>query len=220
MSSRRSGTVIELLGAPAAGKSGLAGALAAVDGVAVVKDHAVGDLPALLWSAARSLPVALARPPETDLLRWAAWAGRLSASRRIARRRLASGSSMVVFDQGPAYTLSRMAALRDHPGSKEWWCDRCQETARLLDLVVLVDADSDVLVRRLRHRDKVHQAGVLPEAELRDYLASERRANHEVADQLAREGAAILRVVTSDASLDEQRALVLSALPRRLARSA
>ena len=53
MSARRDGAVVELLGAPGAGKSGLADALAALDGVTVVKDHSRGDLSALAWSKPR-----------------------------------------------------------------------------------------------------------------------------------------------------------------------
>ena len=40
MTARRTGLVVELLGAPGAGKSGLAEGTGQIDGVTVVKDHA------------------------------------------------------------------------------------------------------------------------------------------------------------------------------------
>jgi thymidylate kinase len=216
----RRGIVVELLGAPGAGKSALAGALSALHGVTVVKDHQRGDLCALAWSATRSLPVVLAAPKDADRLRWAAWAGRLSAASAVARRRQADGSTMVVFDQGAAYTLMRMADARHHPWGNAWWCRRVAQTAGLLDLLVLVDADTDTLVSRIRGREKTHAALQLSDQQLRDYVQAERRSCHEIADALTREGADVLRVVTSEGSPEEQVDEILGALPRHLARPA
>ncbi len=215
MNARRGGAVIELLGAPGAGKSGLADALAALDGVVVVKDHTRGDLPSLAWSMARSLPIVVAPPPDIDRRRWAAWAARVTAAGHVAAHRIGEGAKTVVFDQGPAYTLVRMLQMCSRQQGNEWWSQRCAETASLLDLVVLVDADPDVLAERVRGRDKIHAADQLADASLLTYLDTERRACHQVADALARDGAEVIRVITSDVPLEVEAETVLAALQKR-----
>ena len=206
------GAVVELLGAPGAGKSWLAVALAALDAVAVVKDHARGDLSALAWSMARSLPVAVAPPPDVDRRRWVSGAARVTAAQHVARHRFAHGAQTVVFDQGAAYTLVRMLQLRNRPHGSVWWTQRCAETARLLDLLVIVDADTDTLAGRVRERRKAHLTDGFDEEGLRGYLETERRSVHRVADALAREGADVLRLVTTQLTVEQQVARVRQAL--------
>lgn len=212
MSAGGPGAVVELLGAPGAGKSGLASALAALDGVAVVKDHQPSDRLALAWSMVRSCNVALAPPPNVDRRRWASWAARVGASRHVARSRIALGARIVVFDQGAAYTLVRMLQLRRRPPGNHWWAERCIDTARLLDLVVLVDADTATLEGRLRSRRKHHHADELDPGALRSYVEAERRNCHEVADALVREGAEAIRLVTTELSVEDQVTRVQEAL--------
>lgn len=214
MNGHRRGSVVELLGAPASGKSALAEALSELEGVTVVKDHRRSDLSTLAWGVARAWPVAVTPPPDVDRLRWAAWTGRLAAASRIAGIRLATGASTVVFDQGAAYTLVRMLELRHRPSGNVWWWSRCLETAGLLDLLVILDADNATLARRVRDRDKQHRAVELPPARLHQYLTAERRGCHLVADVLAREGAEVRRIITTDTPLGEQVQIVQEALAR------
>jgi hypothetical protein len=215
VNTRRGGAVVELLGAPGAGKSGLADALAALDGVTVVKDHSRGDLSALAWSMARAWPVAVAPPPDVDRRRWVSWAARVTAAQHVARHRMSQGARTVVFDQGAAYTLVRMMQLRDRPHGSAWWTQRCVETASLLDLLVIVDADTATLANRVRGRRKQHVTDDLDNESLRAYLDSERRHVHRVADALAREGAEVLRLKTTELTLEQQVVLVRQALRRR-----
>lgn len=214
MNGPRPGAVIELLGAPGAGKSSLARALAGRQGVTVVKDHQRGDLPALAWSIARAWPVAVTPPPDVDRRRWASWAARVSAASHVARSRLADGAQTVVFDQGAAYTLVRMLPVRKRLAGNVWWSQRCAETADLLDLLVIVDADTATLAQRMRSRRKCHRADALSDERLHAYIATERRDCHFVADALAREGAEVVRLVTTELALEHQVATVLSSLDR------
>jgi hypothetical protein len=215
VNARRGGAVVELLGAPGAGKSGLADALTALDGVTVVKDHSRGDLSALAWSMARSWPVAIAPPPDVDRRRWMSWAARVTAAQHVARNRMSHGARTVVFDQGAAYTLVRMMPLRERPHGSAWWTQRCVETASLLDLLVIVDADTHTLGTRVRSRRKQHHADDLDTESLHAYLDVERRDVHRVADALAREGAEVLRLVTTELTVEQQVARVRQALDQR-----
>lgn len=214
---RQVGLVVELLGPPGAGKSSLAGVLAEVAGVTVVKNHTRHDVTAAAAAAPHALPAALAHPPPgVDRVRWAAWAGRLAAAPRVARHRIADGASTVVFDQGAAYTLVRMLDVRRHPGGNAWWWRRSIETANMLDLLVVLDADTDALAHRVRSRDKRHLLDGRPVEDVHEFLDRERRSCHVVADVLAREGASARRMITSEISVPEQAEIIMTLLHRRV----
>ena len=209
------GFVIELLGPPGAGKSGLARTLGEVPGVTVVEDHDRHDLPAAAAAVPHALPAMLSHPPGVDRVRWATWAGRLAAAPRVARHRLADGASTVVFDQGAAYALVRMLGARRRPAGNTWWWRRSVETANLLDLLVVLDADPDTLLgRRLGGLGSTSVDG-LPTETARDRVGQERTACAVVADVLAREGVRTRRLITSEVSVPEQAEIVMSLVHRR-----
>lgn len=204
------GTVLELLGAPASGKSGLAAELAGHPGVAVVKDHAAADLPALGWALTRSPRVVSAKPQGVSWSRWFAWAGRLGAVPQVARRRMHEGAAVVLLDQGPAYTLGRIRALRRTVGGDDWWASRIGHVAMTLDLLVLLEADVDTLVSRLRGRHKQHVASKLGDHALGEYLRQERATCRFMAEVLGEAGVTVLRLDTAVTPLAEQAAAVLA----------
>ena len=220
MTGRPPGRAIELLGPPAAGKSTLAGWLAASPGAIVLKDHDPHDARALVLGLTRSLPVALVHPPDAEAARWAAWAGRLTAAPALAARRVRAGYDVVVFDQGPVYTLGRMEALRARRVGAGWWCDRLMDTARLLDLLVLVDATTDALAERVVRRESAHPAKALGEDELRRYLQEQRLRCHDLADRLAREGTKVVRIATDEGALPHHATEILVAAGSRSAPAA
>lgn len=206
-------TVVELLGAPASGKSGLAADLARLPGVTVVKNHYRRDVPALARSVGRSWPVLFAPvPPGVSRSRWAAWAGRLSASPEIVRRVLAGGVRTVVLDQGPAYTLGRMVGVRRTAAGDAWWHARSADCAALLDLLVVLEADPASLAERLRNRDKLHQASSLDDEQTRAYLVNEQATCRLVADVLAEAGTAVMHLDTAQMSLPAQTSAVSAVL--------
>jgi hypothetical protein len=139
----------------------------------------------------------------------------VTAAQHVARNRMSQGARTVVFDQGAAYTLVRMMQLRDRPHGSAWWTQRCVETAGLLDLLVIVDADTGTLANRVRGRRKQHVTDDLDNEGLRAYLENERRHVHAVADALAREGAEVLRLVTTELTVEQQVELVRQALRQR-----
>lgn len=204
-------TVVELLGAPASGKSGLATELARLPGVAVVKDHRHRDLAPLLRGVGRSWPVLLGPPPPgVSRARWAAWAGRLSAAPEIVRRLVARGADTVVLDQGPAYTLGRMVTARGTETGSAWWRARSNDCAGLLDLLVVLDADPATLTDRLRGRDKSHLAGSFDDEQAHAYLAAEQATCRLVAEILADAGTSVIHLDTARMSLSEQVSAVLT----------
>jgi AAA domain len=197
---------IEVLGAPASGKSSVAAALAAVPGLVTVKDHGPGDLPPLAWAALRAWPVLTVAPPGgVGRGRWMAWAGRLGAAPQVVRHRVRRGAETVLLDQGPAYTLGRLATLRRRPRGRRWWQDRVAESVRLLDVLVLLDADTATLAKRLRRRSKLHLGKDLSEAALAAYLDGERETCRGVAEAFEAAGGSVLRL---DSGVTSPRACV------------
>lgn len=196
--------VVELLGPPAAGKSSVAHALARLPGLVVVKDHRPADVPALVWRAALACPVlSTRRPPGVGRARWVAWAGRLDAAPYVVGRRRSAGARGVVLDQGPAYALGRLAAVRRDASGMQWWARRSATCAGLLDGLVLLDAGPETLAERLRARDKQHAAQDLPDAQLLRYLAGEAALSAMVADAVEAAGGSVLRLDTAGAPVDD-----------------
>lgn len=226
MSVNRAGTLagtstmartIEVFGPPASGKSSVAAALSAVPGLVTLKDHGPADLPPLVWAAIRAWPVLTVAPPDgVGRRRWTAWAGRLGAAPQIVRHRLHGGAETVLLDQGPAYTLGRLATLRERARSRGWWQDRLTESVQLIDVLVLLDADTATLAARLRRRSKSHVAKDLSEGALAAYLDREQQTCRAVAEEFEAAGGKLVRLdtrVTSPRACVAAISAVLSAAP-------
>ncbi|HYJ70296.1 MAG TPA: AAA family ATPase [Nocardioidaceae bacterium] len=191
--------VVELVGPPGSGKSSVADAIGTPPGTVVLKEHHAADLPALVWAAvAAGRPLLADPPPGVTRARWAAWLGRVGAAPRIVRRRCTVDTHVVVFDQGPVYTLARIAEAADRSAAvRRWHQERLAECGRLLDAVVWLDAEPDLLVERIRARSKRHRADALTPAAARALVERERAAIRDGVEALAALG---VRVVELDAA--------------------
>lgn len=201
----RTPLVLELMGPPGAGKTTLARRLEGEPRLVVVKDHERGDLPALLRGVLTALPVLGTSPTQgVSRVRWAAWAGRVTAAADIVDRRVAAGAQVVVLDQGPAYTLTRMAPVRRSHAAAAWWEHRLRCCADLLAGVVLLDADADTLLERVRARPKHHAAQGLAPGTAQRALKAERATYRGIAERLERLGVPVLRLDTGLLDPDDQ----------------
>jgi hypothetical protein len=144
--------------------------------------------------------------------RWLAWAGRLRAAPAMAARRAKSGARVVVFDQGPAYSLVRMSSLVDSAAAHRWWYAQARATARLLDTLVVLDADLATLVTRVHSRSKAHVCQDLDESGTLRYLETERRRAEQVVDVLDRTGCTVVRIDTGHIEAAAQVSEVMSVL--------
>lgn len=90
---------------------------------------------------------------ERTTRRQLAWVGRLVVLDSLARR---SGDDVLVLDQGPLYTLSRLLAARPELTDDRWLKREIESWADRLDAVLVLDAPDRELVERIRGRDKAH----------------------------------------------------------------
>jgi thymidylate kinase len=209
----------EVVGPPGSGKTSLLEALTGSGGVGPVAEYRrIEHVLAYLWSAVSLARVLLpsslvARPSLWELNKMI----RLEASASVLRRSAAaSGERVVVFAQGPVYTLTRLCDLAERssgaPAFCRWWTAKLTQWATELDLAIVLDAPDDVLMRRILDRAKRHRAKGAPEASARSILWSERARYDAVLADLSRRGLPILGIDTDRSSVVEATSTALDAL--------
>jgi hypothetical protein len=211
--------IAEVLGPPGSGKTTLLTELdRRIELVEPVSGYrGLRQAPSYARGAASVAPVVLAslattRPSRKELN----WMIRLAASSRVAATRAAAHPAdgptvdrrIVLFAQGPAYTLARLweATLAPSRGGAfaRWWDAALDRWARALGVVVLLDAPDHVLLDRIRDRGKPHAAKELPDEEALRALAGSRASCEAVLAALAaRGGPRVLRFDSSRLTLDE-----------------
>ena len=207
MSSSRTTWLLEIVGPAGSGKSTVAMQMAGQPGVRTVSSVA----PAEPWlrqalaagrAAPRMLQVigrgAIGRRGTTR--RQLAWVGRLVALGSLTRR---ADDDILVLDQGPLYTLSRLLAARPDITDDRWlkremvgWADR-------LDAVLVLDAPDQELVQRIRTRGKAH---ALKHSSVSDALAAvaQQRAELDIVVVAAESlGLDVLRIGTDEANAEQ-----------------
>jgi AAA domain len=168
---------VEVVGPPGTGKSTLTAALAAAgERISVVQRY--GDAPGvagLLRAAAVVVPLARSERDRRRLR----WMARLEASAGVLER-CRGDAPVVLFDQGPVYTLARLwasaAGIPRQPGYTRWYDAKLRQWRDLLDVVVVLDAPDEVLLGRIRGRAKPHAAKGMPASSARAALGRERAA--------------------------------------------
>ncbi len=158
-------TLVEVVGPPGAGKSSVVAAISDREARVRVQGayRRLRHLPAYGLALAATSPVLVRSAGSRGVrrLRPANRVVRVQASARV----LTAGppaaiGAVVVVDQGPIYGLARLDADGvAWSGPLGRWRDRMLEHwSTRLDLVVVLDAPTDVLVERIRTRAKAHAA--------------------------------------------------------------
>ncbi len=219
---RRSGPqVIELIGPAGAGKTGLLraiGKLAPAVRTGVRLDR-VRTMPVVAWHAVALTPATL------DMFfmdaRWL-WSGlrhlwRLRAFPSELERARGSGHQTILLDEGPVFSLGRLSVFhRAHEGSG-WlaraWCTEVARWKEILTGVILVDADNEVLARRIRDRPKQHPVKNTGDSEIYEFLDSYRAVYRDIVSRLTAGGRVqILELDTTTRPFDQIAADIVTAL--------
>jgi adenylate kinase family enzyme len=197
-----SARLVEVLGLPGTGKTTVVRALASHDGIEVRSRYrSLDNAPAYAAAAVRCAPMLFASPP--------AWPDRnrivrAESSWAIARRAFRGRTDALVFDQGPLFLLKQVSeTARRSRAIAVWRADRLRRWGRTLDLVVLLDAPNDVLVRRIHDRPKDHVLRDIPEDVAVRALDADRRSFDALLADLSRGGPVrIERLDTSAAPVE------------------
>jgi nicotinamide riboside kinase len=201
LSSHRVTSIVEIVGPAGSGKSTLAAALANRPAVRTVSSISRAEPRARqLLAALRAMPAVMHLVGPRTTRRQIAWIGRLVALDALVRR---TRDDVLVLDQGPLYTLSRVLAARPDLADDRWLTGRIERWAERLDAVVVLDAPDDDLVARIRSRGKDHVVKAVPDDIA---LASVRAQRAELDAVVAAASVVGLRVVclrTDHASADQ-----------------
>jgi hypothetical protein len=195
--------LVELLGAPGAGKStvfeGLIGREERIRPRPILRRGPDGLLLARNVVAVLAM---LARRRALDRT-WTWEQLVMMAYLQAVPRVLSRQTGIVVFDQGPIYCLTRPRLLdeRLHP----WWQRTFDTWRSLLDAVVWLEAPDAVLLDRINERSKLHRLKGSDDEAAFEALKEARRAHQDAIARLdGRDGApAILRFDTSRRSAEE-----------------
>jgi len=191
--SRNRAVIVELVGPAGAGKTTLAQGVSAVDAT-VRSGLSLWGLPRrrLLRSAIALVPTMLGAGLNRSPLRAGEIAQmiRLGALRQIVEEE-SSRHRVIILDEGPVFALSWLdmffAKNGDHVPAA-WRHGVIADWAKLLDVVVFIDASDSTLANRIRTRDKPHMVKALSDDEIFGFSAGFRRAFDRAIEELAHAG--------------------------------
>lgn len=136
-------------------------------------------------------------------------------------QQLAQRWPLLVLDQGPLYYLAEFYEFGPvqltSPEFSDWWKTTLQEWAKVLDLVVWLDAPDQALIPRIWAHHQGHPIKSYSGQEAEIYLQRYRRAHHAIVALLSVYGQTeVLRLQTHQLSIAEAADKVNQLLPKEL----
>ena len=219
--SRNRAVVVELVGPAGAGKSTLAQGVSDVDAT-VRSGLSLWGLPRrrLVRSAMALLPTILGAGVNRSPLRAGEMAQmiRLGALRQVVEDEAAK-HRVIILDEGPVFALSWLDVFFQRNGDRvpaAWRRHVIADWAKLLDVVVFIDASDITIAERIRTREKPHMVKHLPDSEIFGFSAGFRRAFERALGELSEAGHVRIDTLRTDvAPADENTAQLLAKLKLR-----
>jgi hypothetical protein len=127
--------------------------------------------------------------------------------------------STMIFDEGPIFALAWLRGF-GHPimQSKvldDWWRTTLHRWALLVEIIIVLDAPDEVLIRRIRTRPEDHEVKLLSAREIAAWMERFRQALDWVLTSLALEnGVTVVRLDTSTSTPEQLADRAMATLSR------
>jgi shikimate kinase len=221
------GRVIEIIGPAGAGKSTLYRALAEFD-LCFIQEPLppvwnIDYLPFFIKNFIALLPVLFhlytkggRRPTRQEL----AWMAMLNGWPELLNQKTKDSRKIILLDQGPIFLMATLLEFGP-PGLQNeeiwgWWKKIYARWMKVLDLIVWLDANDDLLTRRIRTREQDHDVKEASDQQVRAFLAQWRKVYDQVmkAMSLDNPNLRIAVIDTEKNSVDEIVARVISEIDK------
>ena len=206
-------TLVELVGSAGAGKSSLTRALNQCSeriAIGTYPEFRRIELIPFLVRSAHLLLLTFLRQYRNDR-----WLTRQEITRfvylrgwRHVLRRQATNGVITLLDHGPVFKLTQLhaegpAKLRDQ-GLDRWWSSLLKQWANTFDMFIWLDAPDEILLERVRARDRGHPLKAISGIEANEYLARYRTSYARIICALRENrGPRLLRFDTGQESLNQ-----------------
>lgn len=126
-------------------------------------------------------------------------------SKQIGNAHFDKHTEALLLDEGIVFALSKLRFKRDiYKDYLDRWEEKTLDTwAGILNLIIWLDAPDEVLIERVRKRNKDHRMKDKPDPEFCDFLARYRKAYMQIIDRLQSRGKLrVLRFDTGEQTLE------------------
>ena len=109
-----------------------------------------------------------------------------------SRKKKAHNQSDFLLDQGPIFLLTYLrlfgfSGVEDEL-LRQWWSQKLDDWASILDTIFWLDAQDDVLLERIHHRDRWHIIKTMSDDEAVNFLARYREVFWQIIPEICSRG--------------------------------
>lgn len=172
--------IVEIIGLAGAGKTTLARTLCQQDKKVVpgerIQVKNVRYIPFFVRHAFLSLPIIFSQARLDRCFTWDELKKviYLKGWHRVLKQQRWNNNAVIIIDHGPIFELAKLYGfgpdrLKSQKFEK-WWDSMFNQWAHTLDLVVWLDAPEEILIKRIRSRERQHSVKESPTQEACDFL--------------------------------------------------
>ena len=206
--------VVELVGLAGAGKTTLSEVLNQRDERIHIsgdlKLRKIGHLSIFLRQLPFLLPILVSRSQSSREFTWDEVKSLvyLEAWPAVLKQANSMHDQVILLDQGPIFKLATLHAFGPEKirarGFELWWSHLFEKWARILDLVIWLNAPTETLMERINTREKGHKIKGKKDLEAHQFLAQYQASYEYTLRELVAQGrTTIVRIDTSQKKIDQ-----------------